>query len=121
MFMGLENHKDTKSTKIGLLQILFVMGSLYQRSSGPYWSLRDTANCFRESGHEVTIVGSKDNRQQAEPAGWEFSRTFAFNKVGPYSLHLTPGLKGWLNKEGAIFDLASFQSVWQYNNYIVSQ
>src|SRR5438552_8397241 len=86
--------------QISKLQILFVMGSLYQRSSGPYWSLRDTAIGLQESGHETTIVGSKDNRRQREPAERDFSRAFAFNKFGPYSLHFTPGLKSWLKKDG---------------------
>lgn len=103
------------------LKILFVMGSLYQQSSGPYHSLRDTARALQSLGHHPVVVGSRDRRAQGDPTDWGGIPAVALPKLGPYSLHYTPSLTAWLKRRETAFDVVSFQSVWQYNNYLAAR
>ena len=39
--------------------LLFVNGCLFEQSSGPYHSLKQTAEALQQRGHGVTVVGTK--------------------------------------------------------------
>ncbi len=108
-------------TVLTQLEILFVMGSLYQNSAGTFRSLMDTAVGLMCLGHHPTVVGSRDNWVQGPPVEWGNIPTFAFRKIGPFSFHCTPAVGRWLKKRKVRFDAVSFQSVWQYNNYLVTR
>jgi len=103
------------------LKILFATGSLYEQSSGPFISLLETVKTLHRKGHTPLIVGTKDKWSMSSPIGWDPVPAYAFQKIGPYSLHLTPTLAIWLRRLREPIHMVSLQSVWLYSNYLVSR
>ena len=95
-------------------RVLFVTGSLYDHASGPYTTLKGTVSALVAAGTTVQVLGSKDRPDQLDlvPA-WASKSVYALPKVGPYSLHYTPGVSNYL--KNMQFDLGHFQSVWLWN------
>ncbi|TWI34801.1 glycosyltransferase [Mesorhizobium tianshanense] len=97
--------------------ILFVTGSLSDESSGPYLSLKQTADALERLGYPVTIVGT---RSSGDPHPQEASNVNAFRRYGPNSLHFTPGFSRWLEQQPSRWDVVSLQGLWLYNNKAVA-
>lgn len=103
------------------LTILFVTGSLYQQSSGPFLSLLETTHTLHKQGQYPIVVGSKDRWREGQPQEWNPVAAYAFGKIGPYSLHYTPLLNAWLKQRGDPIQVANLQGIWLYTNHVVSR
>jgi len=99
--------------------ILYVTGSMFDESSGPYLSLMQTAETLDKRGHGVTVVGT-GSPGSGRPSHWPVE-AMSFSRYGPYSLHFAPSLRRWLNSEPWRWDVASLESVWSYVNSLVAE
>ena len=97
---------------------MFVNGCLFEESSGPYQSLKQTAEALQQRGHGVTVVGTKPWRAGL-PAGWS-DEVQAFRRYGPVSAHFAPRLGHWLQQQPARWEVASLQGVWMHTNHLVA-
>jgi len=94
------------------LSIMFGVGSLYKRSSGPFLTTLQTAQELRRRGHQVSIIGTKSSQDQGPPADWAGLQTIAFPKMGPSTLHFAPRAGHWLRRSGLRPDVISLEGVW---------
>jgi poly(glycerol-phosphate) alpha-glucosyltransferase len=107
------------------MKIVIITGSLYNRNGGPYFSGRSLTKAFLLNGHEVVLIGSKDESSFPDtPEGYvslknEFHSLsiISMNKIGPYNLHFTPGLYRRLSEIKEI-DLVYIQGVWMWNCWV---
>lgn len=106
-------------TTVERKSLLFVTGCLFEESSGPYLSLKQTAAILQQHGHTVAIVGTKSWRD-GRPGGWS-GEALAFRRYGPYSAHFAPDLARWLRQTRHDWDLASLQGVWMHTNHLVAE
>ena len=106
------------SCEVDHKSLLFVNGCLFEESSGPYQSLKQTAEALQQRGHRVTVVGTKPWRAGL-PAGWS-DEVQAFRRYGPISAHFAPRLGHWLQQQPVRWDVASFQGVWMHTNHLVA-
>lgn len=98
--------------------LLFVTGCMFEQSSGPYHSLKQTAGALQQRGHRVTVIGTKPWRAGL-PAGWS-GEIESFRRYGPLSAHFAPQLGHWLQQQPATWEVASLQGVWMYTNHLVA-
>ncbi len=94
------------------LSILYGVGSLYKRSSGPFLTTLQTAQELRRRGHRVIIIGTKSAQDQGPPSDWAGLQTIAFPKMGPSTLHFAPRAGHWLRRSGLRPDVISLEGVW---------
>jgi poly(glycerol-phosphate) alpha-glucosyltransferase len=94
------------------LSILYGIGSIYNRSSGPYLTTLQTAKELRRRGHHVAVIGSKSTRDVGVPEDWAGIQTIAFPKMGPASLHYAPRAAHWLRRSTIKPDVVSLEGVW---------
>ncbi|MDG4595659.1 MAG: glycosyltransferase [Candidatus Contendobacter sp.] len=117
--MALAATPSAPSATIGRQSLLFVTGCLFEESSGPYLSLKQTAEALQQRGHAVTVVGTKPWRA-GQPRGW-FGEVLAFRRYGPVSAHFAPHLGQWLRQQPARWEVASMQGVWMHTNHLVAE
>lgn len=98
--------------KCGNQALLFTTGSLVQQSSGPYRSLIETGTALRARGHDLTVLGTIGKAEAIVAADWTFARTVPFERSGPASWHIAPGLGDWLKTADASFDAVCIQNIW---------
>lgn len=104
------------------MKFLVITGSLYNNHGGPFLSVRSLVYALLERGHEVTVIGSKDNNQQdITPEAYRFMlekfpklKVFALDKYGGYHLHFTPALSRYLDKNQK-YDVSLIQGIWMWN------
>jgi poly(glycerol-phosphate) alpha-glucosyltransferase len=94
------------------LSVLFGVGSLFKRSSGPYLTTLQTAQELRARGHEVHILGTRSTNESGPPADWVGMHTIAFPKIGPSTLHFAPRARHWLSRCNLRPDVISLEGVW---------
>lgn len=94
------------------LSILFGVGSLFKRSSGPYLTTLQTAHELRARGHKVQIMGTRSRSESGPPADWAGIHTIAFPKLGPSTLHFAPRAGHWLRRNNLRPDVVSLEGVW---------
>ncbi len=99
------------------LKILYITGSLYDMQSGPYGSLLATARHLAMAGHQCMIIGTRDAWRSPELSGNESFKMVVLRKIGPYSMHYAPSLRGYLRRMGEQWHALSLQSIWQLNSY----
>lgn len=91
---------------------------MYNRSGGPFFSVKSTVNVLADEGHQIIVFGTKDkNTQEKSPYTQEGKTNLivkSLNKYGPYSLHYSPGISDYL-KNFKDIDVASFQNLWLWN------
>ena len=106
-----------------ILNILYVTGSTYNLSSGPFSSLLDTVKEIKLKGHSPLVIGTKDNWYQGPPSEWPQIPIYTFPKIGPKSFHYSPSLLSWMrnNLSKKSIDVVSLQSIWLYNNNIAAR
>jgi len=92
-------------------RLLFVSGCLFTEASGPYQSLKQTAEHLVQRGHEVTVMGTRHSDDPAYPSHWSVN-THAFRRVGPPSLHFAPSFRPWIERQTLPWDIISIQGVW---------
>lgn len=100
------------------MSILFSTGCLFNESSGPYHSLRQTVSALGARHHATTVVGTTGGTDR-EVIGWN-GEVHAFRRRGPHSLHYAPDLSGWLRAQPSGWDVASMQGVWMHTNWAVA-
>jgi glycosyltransferase involved in cell wall biosynthesis len=94
------------------LSILFGVGSLFKRSSGPYLTTLQTSQELRARGHDVQILGTRSRSESGPPIDWAGMHTIAFPKVGPDTLHFAPRASHWLRRCSLRPDVISLEGVW---------
>jgi glycosyltransferase involved in cell wall biosynthesis len=92
---------------------------MFNESSGPYLTLKQTSEKMVQRGHQVTVVGTGAGGE-GQPRGYA-GEALAFRRFGPYSLHYAPRLGRWLGQEPVRWDLASIQSVWLHTGHLVAK
>ena len=105
-------------TAVAPKAILFATGCLFNQSSGPYLTVKQTAASLTRRGHAATVLGTK-GRNDGEPVGWE-GEALTFRRYGPYSAHFAPGTATWLRSQPPRWDLASLQGLWFYSNKTIT-
>lgn len=98
--------------------VLFSNGDLFNESSGPYHSLRQTVRALVQQQQAVTVVGTRGVNDNVV-SDWS-GNVFAFERRGPYSLHYAPELAGWLRSQSGSWDVVSMQGVWMHTNRAVA-
>ena len=99
--------------------MLFSTGSLTETSSGPYHSVRRTAECFGSRGNEAVVIGTRAAGEVVQQT-WKNVSLKDFRKFGPRSLHWAPGVAGWLRKNAGAVEAVSLQGVWLHINSVVA-
>ena len=94
------------------LSLLFTSGSFLEKSSGPYQSLRETCAALAARGHVLTILGTVGKEENLPEGEWTFAKALPFRRVGPPSWHITPSLRGWLQKKKPVYEVVSIQGIW---------
>lgn len=90
---------------------MFATGSMSDKSSGPYWSLRETATTLSRRGHHVTVIGT---RKKDVPAvsEWPGVTVKSFPSIGPTSWHVAPVIRPYLRAVGQLPAVVSLQGLW---------
>jgi len=99
------------------LKMLFVTGSLFNESSGPFASLIETAKTLYHKGHDVDVVGTYNGNDLCDVSSWAPVSVKYFKNVGPKTFHISPEITKWLKNKVSV-PLVSLQSIWLYNNYL---
>ncbi len=94
------------------LSLLFAVGSLFKRDSGPYLTTLQTAQELRARGHKIQILGTRSNNEIGPPSDWTGIHTVAFPKLGPSTLHCAPRAGHWLRRCNLRPDVISLEGVW---------
>lgn len=116
--IALPSSPSEPSSGVDRKSLLFVTGCLFEESSGPYLSLKQTAEALQQRGHAVTVVGTQPWRA-GQPGGWS-GEVRAFRRYGPLSAHFAPCLGQWLRQEPVRWEVASLQGVWMHTNHLVA-
>lgn len=69
-------------------------------------------------GLAPVVTGSQEGFRSVEPERWYPVPAHGFRKIGPYSMHFTPGFWGWLETFPGPVDIVSLQSIWQANTAV---
>jgi poly(glycerol-phosphate) alpha-glucosyltransferase len=104
------------------MKFLVITGSLFNQSGGPFLSVLSLVVALLQKGHEVTLIGSKDESSQPDLSASYISLTqrfsnlkaFALRKFGPYNLHFTPSIKKTVYSTQP-YDVVLIQGIWQWN------
>lgn len=96
------------------MRILFITGSITNKSSGPYETLLATATLLSNHGNSVFIVGTHDILDKKK-IYFEHNnlKIYALKRIGPYNYHYSPKLKSILDEINP--DIIHMNAVWQYN------
>jgi poly(glycerol-phosphate) alpha-glucosyltransferase len=103
------------------LAVLFSTGSLTDESSGPFQTVRMTAEVIRLRGHVAQIVGTVPARETRLSSQLNRADVFQFQSIGPASWHIVPRLNKWLCDRIDSIDVVSIQNVWLKSNLDVAR
>jgi glycosyltransferase involved in cell wall biosynthesis len=103
------NNSDQRTLS---LSIMFAVGSLFKRSSGPFLTTLQTAQELRGHGHQIQVLGTRSSRDIGPPSHWAGIHTVAFPKIGPSTLHFAPRAGHWLRRCNLRPDVVSLEGVW---------
>ena len=111
-------HYDVKdvSKMHQVRQILFVTGSLYNRESGTFLSVKESAEAIVKysSQYAVTLVGTIDGSESLQPDWYEAIDCVGFKRFGPRNFHISPSAVWWLRWNVSSFDFVVIHSLWSY-------
>jgi len=101
------------------LSVLFSTGSLFDTASGPYHTLKGTAEGLAARGDAVAVVGTLASGESIRDE-WRNVSVRGFRRIGPGSLHWSPAAGTWIRKSNPSVDAVSLQGVWLHVNSVVA-
>ncbi|NMG55439.1 glycosyltransferase [Aromatoleum aromaticum] len=93
--------------------VLFFTGFLDNQLSGPYLTLKQTAEHLAQRGNKVSAIGTRNDSVGNGFSDWVIP-VKAFQSYGPKALHFSPSLVHWLYENIRNSEILSVQAVWLY-------